>query len=375
MKIGIIIKNYAAINEFSKTGMPTKGGADFHAENQAKQMISLGHNVYIMAKRSRLKLPARELFERIDIVRLHGPIRWLESIVRLVSTHRDTDAFYIFSKPEFSVWVVMMARVLNKPVTLVLTHRDETVRPRTWREKVLCACDRYIAISNEIKKCMIEQMGIDGDKIVVLPQGVDLERFNKPSEIEKEHLREKNDIPKGQPIILFCARIALIKGVDTLQRIWEIVHAKRKDALLLVVGGGHENLVKDIVETGKRLDNSIRIIGEVTDPEPWYKLADLYIFPSRGEGLPTSLMEAIATGLPSITTKVGGCEDLVINENNGYLLDWEDASGMAEKTLYLLENDQVRFKMSEAALDYAVKSLDCNKLKYELEKILIEPKK
>lgn len=375
MKLGMIIRNYAVINEFSRTGMPTKGGADFHAENQAKQMISLGHQVYIMAKRSKFKLPARETFEEIDVVRIHGPIRWLESIVRLFTTHRDTDVFYIFNNPEFAVWVLLFAQLFRKPSVLVLTQNEPINIKKGWRNKVFCACDRYIAISYSIKNLMIKEMGIPEEKVYVLPQGVDVNRFFRLGNSEKRLQRERNKIPIGCPVVLFCARVAIAKGVDTLQKAWTIVHAKNKDAILLVVGGGDEHLIEDIVNTSQNLDGSIRVLGEVKDPAPWYQIADIYFFPSRSEGLPTSLMEAMASGLPSVTSKVSGCEDLVIDNKTGYLVDCEDATTMADRILELIDNVCKREELGEQARQYAVKDLDCNKLKYRLESILSVPKK
>ena len=370
MKIGIIIKNYATVNEFSKTGMPTKGGADFHAENQAKQLISLGHNVYIMSKRSKYKLQARENYCDIDVVRLHAPFRWLESILRLVSTHSNTDVFYIFGNPEFAVWPVLFAKLIKKRTILILTQNEPINVKNTWRNRILCKCDKYIAISNSIKQIMNTQMHVPENKISVLPQGVDITIFNGADNAEKNELREKEQIHIGHPIVLFCARISLVKGVDTMQKAWRKVHSKRPDALLVVVGGGDKHLVADIINTGQELEHSIRFIGEVLDTSIWYKIADIYFFPSRGEGLPTSLMEALASGVPSVVSKVSGCEDLLFDDQNGYLVESEDAETMAERILYLLDNKEVCDRMAKWARKYACEYLDSSVLKYKLEQIV-----
>ena len=104
MHIGLFVKDFAIGKKFSKDGLPTKSGAEFHAENHAKQLIKRGHKVSIFAKKRYWFTKSRENIECIDLVRLHAPFRWLEIICRLLTTHRDVDAFYIIGAPKFAVW-------------------------------------------------------------------------------------------------------------------------------------------------------------------------------------------------------------------------------------------------------------------------------
>ena len=71
-------------------------------------------------------------------------------------------------------------------------------------------------------------------------------------------------------------------------------------------------------------------------------MADVYIFPSRHEGLPTSLLEAMASGLPAVTSDIGGCEDVISNDVNGFRVYSEDAAAFAEKISILFTDDERR---------------------------------
>ena len=93
MKICLLVKDFAVGKKFDKNGLPNKSGAEFHAENHALQLIKLGNEVTIMAKKRYFFTKAREKLDGIDLVRLHAPFRWLEIIFRLLTTHRDVDAF------------------------------------------------------------------------------------------------------------------------------------------------------------------------------------------------------------------------------------------------------------------------------------------
>ncbi|MBR2733952.1 MAG: glycosyltransferase family 4 protein, partial [Selenomonadaceae bacterium] len=99
------------------------------------------------------------------------------------------------------------------------------------------------------------------------------------------------------------------------------------------------------------LDNSIRVIGEVDAPQEFYRMADVYIFPSRHEGLPTSLLEAMACGLPAVTSDIGGCEDVIQNGVNGYRVYSEDAAAFAEKISELFTDDGRRKIFGERAAE------------------------
>ena len=78
MNICLLVKDFAVGKKFSKDGLPTKSGAEFHAENHARQLIALGNRVTIMAKKRYYFTAARENLDGIDLVRLHAPFRWLE---------------------------------------------------------------------------------------------------------------------------------------------------------------------------------------------------------------------------------------------------------------------------------------------------------
>lgn len=372
MKIGIFIKNYAVGKQFDKSGVPNKSGAEFHAENHAKILHEKGNQVYIMTKKTYFFTKAREILNGIDLVRLHAPFRWLEIMIRLATTHKNTDAFYILGIPKFSVWVILFAKLIKKPVTLALTSKVEVFDvKKNWRNKIFGKCDNYIAISNEIAAGLNTFSGISKDKIHILPQGVDtINRYYPVNNVEKAVLREKYNLGSNKQILLFCARVVPNKGVETLIKAWEIIHSKCPDMLLLVVGGGLNELLNNLRSVSKKMDNSIIVMGEVDRTEDFYQLSDMYILPSWFEGLSTSVMEAMSCGLPCIGSKIGGIEDLIAPADAGYLPESKDYNGFAQAVLDIQNNKKLYEKFSSNARNYAVNNLDCYKLADNLYEIL-----
>ena len=343
MNICLLIKDFAIGKKFLPDGRPTKSGAEIHGENHALQLIKLGHRVTIMAKKRFFFTAARENLNGIDLVRLHPPFRWLEIFLRLLTTHRDIDAFYIIGTPKFAVWAILFAKVFNKPVTLALTGKAEIFSAnKNWRNKILAKCTHYVATTREIRDGFVKNGGILPDKISILPHGIDTNKFPKSNSARRRELKISHGVEPARKVLLFCARIVKDKGVDTLQDVWRILHKKFPDALLFVVGGGLNELLDELRKLSAALDDSIKVIGEVDAPQEFYQLSDVYIFPSRHEGLPTSLLEAMSSGLPAVTSDIGGCEDVIKNDVNGYRVYSEDADAFAEKISILFEDDERR---------------------------------
>ena len=371
MKIGLFVKDFAIGKKFSKDGIPTKSGAEFHAENHAKQLMRLGHHVTIMTKKRYFFTKARENIDGIDLVRLHEPSRGLEIILRLLTTHRDIDTFYILGTPKFAVWAILVAQLLHKPVTLSLTGNYEIFQSRkNWRMRVFSMCDHYLALSKEIRHGLLQQGGIPADKITVLGQGIATARFPVPSAAQKLALRRKYRLPAEAVIVLFCARVVYDKGIDTAEKIWPVIHARFPRAHFLVVGGGKNDILDDLRNLSAEQDNTIHVIGEVDDPSEYYQMADLYFFPSRHEGLPTTLMEAMSCGLPSVVSDIGGCSDLVEEGKSGYRVEAEDVAGFAEKLIALLGDAERRKLMGQYAAAFVRKKHDYQQVIGRLEEML-----
>ena len=369
MNVGLFIKDFAAGKKFDKNGLPIKSGAEFHGENHALQLIKRGHHVAIMAKKRYWFTKARETIKGIDLVRLHAPFRGLEILVRLCTTHRHIDVIYILGISKFSVWAILYARFMKKRVIMSLTGTFEVFKgDADWRTKIFTRCSHYIAISNEIKDGLIKEGGISKDKITVLGQGIDTQKYALGG--DKRTLRRKYNFPQDVLIVLFCARIVARKGIDILQAVWPKIHENFPAAKLVLVGGGENKLVEELKTLSDRLDKSILIVGEVDNPAEYYQLADIYFFPSKQEGLPTTLMEAMACGLPSVVSDIGGCSDLIADGQTGYRVASSDSEGFERKLCELLENPAQREIMGNNAARFVREHCDYDTVITELEKIL-----
>ena len=375
MHILLLVKDFAEGTEFNKDGLPTKSGAEFHAENHALQLIKIGHKVTIMTRKRHFFVKSREIYQGIDLVRLHEPFRGLELIIRLFTTHRNIDAVYIIGKPKFVVWAILWAKIFGKNNVLSLTGKAELFNSvDNWRTRILTKCKHYIALSQEIKRGFINQGQIKEDKIVVLGQGIDTNKYKPPTVEEKIRFRNEYGIEKDALILLFCARLVPDKGIDTLKKVWEKIYTLYPNSQLIVVGGGRNDIVTDLKKLSKTLDNSIILTGEVNNTRKYYCLGDVNIFPSHHEGLPTSLMEAMSCGLPSVVSDIGGCEDLVENKVSGLRVPVDDVQGFIDGIRYLFDNKDKRHLWGNVASKFIKNNCDYEVVIKKLENIISENK-
>src|SRR5262249_32595385 len=145
-------------------------------------------------------------------------------------------------------------------------------------------------------------------------------------------LREKLSIAPGDRVISTVGHVRRIKGFDVLIRAAIAVHQKDPQALFLIAGENHEpkhyaELEALLAETGNKA--RVRLVGNVDDVPAFLGLSDIFCLPSRSEGLSNALLEAMACGLPSVATRVGGNPELIEDGRNGYLVESEDSGRMA----------------------------------------------
>ena len=369
MNIVLLIKDFAIGKKFDKSGMPNQSGAEFHALNHARELIRLGHHVTIMTKKKYLFTKARENYNiGIDLVRLHSPIRWLEILFRLITTHKKTDAFYIIGKPKFSVWAILFSKLTDKHVTLALTGKAELFNGKdTYRNKLLASCNHYIALNHEIKKSYINDSGIDASKISIIPQGIDRKKYPLISDKDRYIAKQKAGLDASIPNLLFCARVAPNKGILIALEVWKQIYKHYPDSKFYIVGGGDNTLLDEARRVSEQCNNSIIVVGEVDDVTPYHRLSDVYIFPSEHEGLPTSLLETMSSGLATVCSDIGGNNDLIFDDVTGYRVPVKDVNAYVEKVSKLFDNIDLREKLGKCSSKYVEEHCSYDVVSKEME--------
>lgn len=208
--------------------------------------------------------------------------------------------------------------------------------------------DKIVAVSEDIKKDIIRYDKVDPSKIEVIPNGIDVERFNpkNTTDIRKEFSLEESDI-----IIGFVGRIVPAKGLEYLLDAFPYVKEEFKSIKLLIVGEG--SLVEELKEKAKKnsIFDNIIFTGRRRDIPEILSGINIFVMPSIAEGLPNALLEAMAMGKPIVATEVGGIPEVIKNRFNGILVPPRDTRALATAMKELIGNAQVAAKMGQAARD------------------------
>lgn len=195
---------------------------------------------------------------------------------------------------------------------------------------------RTIAVSHALKNQVI-QMGIAPEKILVRHNGVNGELFQIRNKIES---RSKLNLAQDRRYILYIGNILPVKGTDILIESMRVFTEKDKNTDLLVVGSGplKETLIRRVHQLGLS-DRVLFFDRQLHSEIPyWMSAADVFCLPSRNEGCPNVILEALASGCPVVASRVGGIPELV-NNSNGILFPSEDPSSLANALHNALQID------------------------------------
>ncbi|GAX92054.1 glycosyltransferase family 4 protein [Effusibacillus lacus] len=180
------------------------------------------------------------------------------------------------------------------------------------------------------------------DRLIHIGNGVSAELFN-PSLYDRDVLRKNMGFVEDDIVLIFVGRQVREKGIEELIDAYKIVKEKHDSIKLMVVGGSVEG-DRDGLDVScllNRLPEKVRrdvyLLGLRNDIPQLLSMADVFLLPSYREGLPRSIIEAMAMGKPIIATDIRGCREEIIPEFNGYLCQAKDSDDLARKILKLLE--------------------------------------
>lgn len=200
-------------------------------------------------------------------------------------------------------------------------------------------------------------LGVSAGHLSCETNGVDTQRF-RPRAREPGGLREALGIPADAPLVGFVGRLSPEKGPSVFVRSVLLLHGRVPDAHFVMVGEGP--LEAELRELAARfgLQQRLHFAGLWRDMPAVYAALDLVVSSSNSEAMPLALMEAMASGLPVVATRVGGVPDLVEHGETGWLVGPGEFDDIAGRCAGLLADAPLRRRMGERARQRAVERFD-----------------
>jgi glycosyltransferase involved in cell wall biosynthesis len=265
----------------------------------------------------------------------------------LLHAHQYTPFFYS-----------SLARLLyRRPGILFTEHgRHHPDYPRRKRMLVnrwlLKHRDRVVGVGEAVRQALIGNEGIPPERVGVIYNGIDTTAFAN-GVTDRWAVRKELGAQEHSLVILQVARLDYLKDHATAVRTLERVLRQRPDALLVLVGEGPEYAkVRELVRQ-RGLESSVRFLGLRNDVARLLRAADLFLLTSISEGIPLTLIEAMAAGLPVVTTRVGGVPEVVEEALTGCLTPAGDDALLAEKILHLAADRSLRLHMGRRGCERA----------------------
>ena len=269
--------------------------------------------------------------------------KWLRNNVHgfdVVNTHSSTDA-----------WLVAMAgATISRMPPVVRTRHVSTPVNNSWTTRWLyqrATC--HIVVTGEaLKAQLVRNNGFDPSRITSVRTGIDLARF---CPLDRAAARARCGVD-ARPAVAIVATLRDWKGHDDLLDAWAALQVKGWQLLVIGDGPRRAHLERRVAEMG--LSTDVRFTGNQDDVPAWYSCAEIAVLPSFGdEGVPQSLMQAAACGLPAISTPIGAIAEAVRDGKTGLLVPPRDVKALTSALSYLMTHDELRRHMGRAALERA----------------------
>ena len=209
--------------------------------------------------------------------------------------------------------------------------------------------DAVIAVSDKGREALLQELpaGVPEAKVKLIYNGVDLERFRPRSE---------GEVPDSSVLTIgMVAQLAETKGWDDFLKVVAGLVAKGHSIRAVACGEGPEREKLERMRNDLGLEGIVEFYGLRRDTPEVLREFDLFLFPSRREGLSVAILEAMATGLPVVATDVGATREQVTDGWNGYICTPGDVDTMIEKTDRILKSPEIRTEMGAHSRERAEK--------------------
>jgi glycosyltransferase involved in cell wall biosynthesis len=326
-------------------------------------------------------LPASEVVDEVPVFRIAVDVRsrWskasasLRLVRRLLQIQSDFEIVHLHGFSQKNVLVTWVARLAGKRLVLTLhtAGQDEpdVVRhagPIAYRS--FLRADVVLAVSPGLRDAYV-RAGVPADRVRLAPNGIDTERFHPAGDQAQAALRLSLNLPADRPIVLFVGFFSRDKRPDVLFRAWQRATAEHGiDATLLFVGATEptyyeidDRLVAEIRDAAARsvFADRVRFVAPTNEIVRYFQAADVFVLASAREANPVALLEAMASGLPSIAARLPGATDVIIEDGvNGRLFAVDDEAALARALAEVLRDRPAARAMGTRARDTVVARFD-----------------
>ena len=349
------------------------GGQELRILTEMEGMARRGHHVHLLTADSADILPAARArglaatglpIEAKRLAGLRALRTWLAShggAFDVINTHSSTDA-----------WLMALARATLRGMPPVVRTRHVSTpvnNSATTRWLYQSATVQLVVTGEALAAQLVRDNRYDPVRITSVRTGIDLARF-RPLDPSDARARLAVDT---RPAVAIVATLRDWKGHDDLLDAWVRLRADVPGWQLLVIGDGPRRAHLEGRVAAMGLERDVRFTGNQDDVPSWFACAEIAVLPSYGdEGVPQSLMQAAACGLPAVSTPVGAIAEAVRDGETGLLVPPRDAQALAAALARLMGDAPLRKLMGAAAHAYAQENFGIDRMLDGMERVFAQ---
>jgi glycosyltransferase involved in cell wall biosynthesis len=235
-------------------------------------------------------------------------------------------------------------------------------------DKILAKFTNVITVNAEgLKRYLTEVEKIDATKLRTIYNGIDLKRFNnKPAIVE---YRSSLGIQLDELVVGMVGRMSEQKNYKTLLEAAKVVVRQVLNVRFILVGDGPERKALELRVAGCELKDKVIFVGHRKDADSLMRVFDVGVLSSHYEGCPNVILEYMACSKPVVASDVGGCKELVVEGETGFIVSSADPGAMADRLLRLLKDEPLRMRMGAAGRKRAEENFISEKMARNTEQL------
>ncbi len=325
----------------------------------------------------------------VDMTREITPVRDLNVLKNLIAIFKKEKPDIVHTQtPKAGLLGMMAARMAGIPKRIhtvgglpILEAEGIKKRILNATEKMTSACATQVLVnSHKLAEIMVEKSLCPANKLHVLgfgsSNGIDTEYFS-PGQIpqSKNELRAEWSIPPDGFVFVFIGRIVKDKGINELAAAFEALSGKHPHIYLLLVGPEERHLDPVKEETISMLKNNPKVFmtGYQPDVRPYLKMSNVLVFPSYREGFPNVPLQAGAFGLPAIVSDINGCNEIIFQGKNGWIIPSKNETALRNAMEFAIENPEEVIAAGLRARPFIEKYFSQQFIWNEIEKVYRSP--
>jgi sugar transferase (PEP-CTERM/EpsH1 system associated) len=272
--------------------------------------------------------------------------REVVSLAKLARALRQLRPDIVHSRNWPTIDTVIAARLARVPIVVHGEHGREAADPdgrnarRNGVRRLLHPfLNRFVCVSHDLRRWLIEQVRIPASKVITIHNGVDVMRFTGAG---RDATRAELGFGPSDVVVGTVGRLDPVKGQAHLVHAFAGVARRHPESRLVITGDGPLRAELECLVDALGLRDRTRMLGERGDVPAILAALDVFVLPSVAEGISNTLLEAMATGLPVVATRVGGNPELIQTETTGLLVPARQPAPLAAAIARYVDDSHLR---------------------------------